>query len=75
MFREYGNSILFHEKCLYIYKYIYFIYTNLPVSDIDYPILGAEIARARKRFWHPLLTSKPATMTQSAQTTIPPSQP
>ena len=34
MFREYGNSILFHEKCLYIYKYIYFIYTNLPVSDI-----------------------------------------
>ena len=40
----------------------------------DYPILGAEIARARKRFQHPLLTSKPVTMTQSAQTTIPPYQ-
>ena len=34
----------------------------MPYSD--YPILGAEMARARKRFWHPLLTSKPATMTQ-----------
>ena len=41
----------------------------------DYPILGAEIARARKRFKHPLLTSKPATMTESAQTNIPPYQP
>ena len=40
----------------------------MPYSD--YPILGAEIARAGKRFWHPLLTSKPATVTESAQTTI-----
>ena len=41
----------------------------------DQPIPGAEIARAKKRFYYPLLTSKPTTMTQSAQTTIPPSQP
>ena len=27
------------------------------------------MARARKRLWHPLLTSKPATVTQDAQTT------
>ena len=39
-----------------------------------YPIIRAEIARARKSFQHPLLTSKPATMTQSAETTIPPYQ-
>ena len=30
----------------------------------DYPVLGAEIVRARKHFKHPLLTSKPANMTQ-----------
>ena len=40
----------------------------------DYSILGAEIARATKRFYQPLLTSKPATITQSAQTTTPPLQ-
>ena len=34
----------------------------------DNPILGKEIARARKRFYHPLLKSKPTTMTKSAQT-------
>ena len=34
----------------------------MPYSD--YPVLGAEIARARKRFKHPLLTSKSANMTQ-----------
>ena len=45
------------------------IYQEMPESD--YPILGAEIARARRRhFLHPLLASKPATMAQSAQTTI-----
>ena len=51
--------------CIYIYicTYIYI-----------YLILRAEIARARKRFWHPLLTSKPPVVTQSAQTTIPPYQ-
>ena len=37
----------------------------------DYPILGAEIAIAGKRFQHPQLARKPATVTQSAQTTIP----
>ena len=40
------------------------------MSQPDYPILGAEIARARKRLQHPLLTSKPTTMTQSVQTTL-----
>ena len=34
------------------------------MPESDYPILGAEIARARKPFQNPLLTSKPATMTQ-----------
>ena len=32
------------------------------MSYSDYPILGMEIARARKRFYHPLVTSKPVTM-------------
>ena len=52
------------------------IYTNLPVNAIvRLPILRVETARARKRFQHPLLTSKPTTMTKSAQTTIPLYQP
>ena len=34
------------------------------MAESDYPLLGAEIARARKRFYHPLLTSKPTTMTE-----------
>ena len=38
------------------------IYQQMPYSD--YPILGVEISRARKRFQHPLLTSKLGTMTQ-----------
>ena len=38
------------------------IYQQMPQSD--YPILGAETARARKRFLHPLLIIKSATMTQ-----------
>ena len=33
------------------------------MSYSDYPILGVEIARARKRFYEPLLTIKNATMT------------
>ena len=41
------------------------------MPESDYPILGAEIARSRRLFQHPLLTSKPATMTKSAQTYIP----
>ena len=57
--------------------YIYiFIYTNLPVSDIvrlSHP--RRRDFQTRKRFYHTLLTSKPATMTQSAQITILPYQP
>ena len=38
---------------MFIYIYVY-IYTNLPVNAIvrqsDYPVLGAEEARPRKRF-------------------------
>ena len=45
------------------------------MAYLDHPILGAEAVRARKRFQHPLLTSKPATMTQSAKTTISPCPP
>ena len=41
------------------------------MSSSDYPILGVKKSRVKKRFKQPLLTSKPATLTQSAQTTIP----
>ena len=68
--REMGNTVAV--------KFVWFIYIYIQIyqwmSQSDYPILGVEIARARKRFQHPLLTSKPATMTWSAQTTIPPYQ-
>ena len=58
---------------IYIYIYIY-KFTNLQVNaKVRLPHVGAEIVRTRKRFWHPLLTSKPATMTQSPQPTISPS--
>ena len=52
------------------------MYTQLyeEMSYLDYPILEVETAMASKLFWHPLLTKKPATMTQSVQTTIPPFQ-
>ena len=62
---------------MYIYIYMCVcvclcVYPNLPdMSQSDHPILGAETAKVRKRFKHPLLTSKPRTMTQTAQTTIP----
>ena len=36
----------------------------------DYSILEMEIDKARKSFWHSLLTNKPANMTESAQTYI-----
>ena len=54
---------------VYIHMYVYtqyiYIYNNLPVNAIvRLPILRKEIARARKRFQHPLLTSRPPTMTQ-----------
>ena len=54
---------------IYIYVYIY-ICTHLPVNvtvRLPHPRSGDS--------QHPLLKSKPATMTQSAQTTIPPYQP
>ena len=60
-----------HTYIIYIYVYIY-IYIYIYIYYIN-PILGVETARARKRFQHPLLImSHPATMTQDAQTTIPP---
>ena len=39
------------------------------MPQLNYPILRAEIARPKK-FQHPPLTSKPETLTQSAQTYI-----
>ena len=59
---------------LYIYIYIQ-IYQEMPYAIIRLLILRVEIARARKRFlqtlfWH--VTPQHATVTQSAQTTIPP---
>ena len=44
------------------------------MSEPEYLILAVEIARAKERFDHPLLTNKSATMTGSAQTNIPPYQ-
>ena len=40
------------------------------MPESDYPISRAEIARPRECFEHPFRTSKPATIAQSAQTTI-----
>ena len=54
---------------------VFNIYIYIHANLIDCRIFEAEIAGARKRFWHPLLTSKPATLTQSAQTTLLPYQP
>ena len=55
------------EKLFISVNYLYYtyiqIYRLMPQSD--YPI-GALIARVRKRFQQPLLITKPATMTQSA---------
>ena len=58
-----------------MYMCIY-IYTNLSVNTIvrlPHPRSGD--SQGQETFLHPLLTSKPPTMTQSAQTTIPPYQP
>ena len=50
---------------IYLYTYIYiYIYKFTSECQSDYPIPGVEIARTRRRFQHPLLTSKPATMTK-----------
>ena len=54
---------------MYIYIHIYtYIYINLPVNII------VRLPHPRSRD-HPLLKSKPATMTQNAQTTNSPYQP
>ena len=45
------------------------------MTESDYPILGGEIAKARKFSLHHLLTSNPATMAKSGQITIPPYKP
>ena len=36
-------------------------------SHSDYSILGLEIARVTKRFYHPLLAGKPTNIAQSIQ--------
>ena len=79
--------ILFHiYQYLYlsIYLSIYlFIYLSAYLSickftskchsqTTPYPIPEMERTRAKKCFKHPLLTNKPATITQGAQTTMPP---
>ena len=73
----YIKYIIYNIIYIYIFIFIYtYINTNLPRNAIvRLPLLGVEIARVRKRLQQPLLTRKPATMTQSAQTTIPPYQP
>ena len=75
----YIKYIIYNIIYIYIYIFIFiytYINTNLPINAIvRLPLLGVEIARVRKRLQQPLLTRKPTTMTQSAQTTIPPYQP
>ena len=61
--------------CIYIYVYIcIYIYIYIYMSKFSKKchilILGAEIGGAMKRFYLPLLIKIPATMRQSAQTTI-----
>ena len=70
---------IYEHIYIYIYIYIYiciciYVYSNanLPANAIvRLPNLGSEIAKARRHFKHPLLTSQLTTMTESAQTTIP----
>ena len=57
--------ICMYALCMYMYRL-----ANLPKNQ-TIPS-SAEIARTKKSFQHPLLTKKPATMTENAQTTIPP---
>lgn len=47
-------------------SFVCYLYINILL-----PILGAERAKARKYFQHPLLTSKPATMTQECSNRYP----
>ena len=60
----------------YIYTHTIYIqiYQFMSWSDRP-PNLRSSDSQDQETFWHPLLTSKPATMTQSALTTIPPYQP
>ena len=44
------------------------------MSQSEYPILRTETAAKSRKVQHSLLIIKPATMTQSAQTTTPPYQ-
>ena len=55
----------------YTWQYIYMSKFTKKISYWHYPILEAQIARTRKRLKNLLLTSKPETMIQSTQTTIP----
>ena len=52
--------IYIHIHVIYIYIYVYIDrYMNLTISAMPSPILTADIAKARKHFQRPLLTSKP----------------
>ena len=61
---------------IYIYIYIYITYTNLPVNVIvRLPRPWSGDSQGSETFYYPLLTSKPASMTQISQTPILPYQP
>ena len=52
------------------------VHTNLPVDvKIRLPHPRSGIVKTTKRFSHPLVTSKPASLTKSAPTAMPPYQP
>ena len=52
--------IYIHIHVIYIYIYVYIDrYMNLTISAMPSPILTVDIAKARKHFQRPLLTSKP----------------
>ena len=60
---------------LYIYKITSKCRSQTTLSlELGAEITTVTLSRGRKRFEHPLLIITPATITQSAQTTIPPYQ-
>ena len=68
-----STNLFYIYTCIYIYINIY---TNLPLNaTIRLPHPRSGDSYGRETVLAPSATSKPATMTQSAQTTIPSYQP
>ena len=74
---RFGDFLIVDSVFIKVRKKVYiYIYTNLPVSDIvTLPHPWSGNSQGQETFLAPSADSKPANMTQSAQTTIPPYQP